>query len=257
MTDQGWRGFRSYWDRGWPVERPPWGVFEVLLVIVLVFVLLFSLRLFDPYRLAALAAALFPGYSDRTLSLLLLLSLVQTLLIIGLVLGAARLRGSHPLRRLGLQNFNWRSVWLYGILGGVAIFIFIVVTMTLINSLWHQPLPPQEVAYLIGRTNGWRAQLGSLLMSCVLAPLSEELFFRGFAYPVLRSRLGVWPATLIVSCLFGALHYDLARFLPIALGGAFFALACEKTRSLYPAIAAHSTWNILTTLVILLTGSPA
>jgi len=232
-------------------------VFEVLLVIILVFVLLFSLRWFGSYRLTALATALFPGYSNGALSLLLLLSLVQTLLMIGLVLGAVRLRGSHPFRLLGLQNFNWRSVWLYGILGGVAVFIFIVVAMTLINSLWHQPLPPQEVAYLIGRTNGWRAQLGSLLMSCVLAPLSEELFFRGFVYPVLRSRLGVWPAMLIVSCFFGALHYDLARFLPIALGGAFFAFSCEKTRSLYPAIAAHSTWNTLTTLVILLTGSPS
>jgi membrane protease YdiL (CAAX protease family) len=230
---------------------------EVLLVLALVFLLLFALRLSGLEWLTALAVALFPGYGNANLSLLLLMSLVQACLMIGLVLGAARFRSWRAWRLLGLRDCSPRSLLSYGLLGGVAVFMFIALSMALISYLLRLPLQPQQVAYLFSGAHGWQAGLGSLLLAGVLAPVSEELYFRGFVYPVFRSRLGVWPAVVISSCLFAALHYDLARFVSIALGGVFFALACERTRSLYPAILAHSTWNTLSVLIIILAGSPA
>ena len=147
MSEGYWRSsrdFRGYWDPGFPEQRPPWGIIEVLLVIALVFLLLLPLRLFGSHWLIPLAVALFPGYSKPSLSLQLFLGLVQTLLMIGLVLGTARLRSRTPWKLLGFQGFSWRSVWLFGILGGLAVFISIVVAMTLISALWHLPVPSQE-----------------------------------------------------------------------------------------------------------------
>lgn len=226
-------------------------------MLALLFLLLFALRQFAWEWLTALAVALFPGYDETALSLLLLMSLVQAILMIALVLGTARLRSWRAWRLLGLRDCSLRSLFVYGLLGGVAIFILIVISMTLISSLLRLPLPPQQVANLFSGAHDWQTRFGSLALAGVLAPLSEELYFRGFVYPVFRSRLGVWPAVAISSCLFAVLHYDLVRFVPIAIGGAFFALFCERTRSLYPAILAHSTWNVLSATFILLAGSLA
>ena len=52
----------------------------------------------------------------------------------------------------------------------------------------------------------------------VVAPVAEELFFRGFFYRALRTRLGVTSAALIDGAVFGALHFqgaDTAIILPV------------------------------------------
>ena len=44
------------------------------------------------------------------------------------------------------------------------------------------------------------------LLVCVLAPLAEEFFFRGYFFTALRSWRGMWPAALITGLVFGGIH---------------------------------------------------
>ncbi len=88
--------------------------------------------------------------------------------------------------------------------------------------------------------------LGALTV-CVGAPLVEELFFRGFFYRSLRSRMGVLPAALIVGAVFGAIHWENPRtavVLPV-LGvlGAVFCLVYERTGTLFSTIGLHAINN--------------
>ncbi len=86
-------------------------------------------------------------------------------------------------------------------------------------------------------------QLASIGAAVTLvAPLGEELIFRGFFYRALRMRLGVWPALLITSLAFSALHPSLGPYL--VLSGAF-CLAYEWTGSLWTSILLHGLWNLL------------
>jgi membrane protease YdiL (CAAX protease family) len=88
----------------------------------------------------------------------------------------------------------------------------------------------------------------------VVAPVSEEFFFRAFFYRALRTRLRVWASALICGLVFGALHFegpDTAVILPvIAFFGVGQCLVYEKTGSLFAVIAIHAAFNTVATLGI-------
>ncbi|MEZ9523712.1 CPBP family intramembrane glutamic endopeptidase [Enterovibrio norvegicus] len=83
----------------------------------------------------------------------------------------------------------------------------------------------------------------SLFVLCVLAPLLEEMLFRGI---ILRGFLNHYsPAKSIVlsSLLFGVFHANLYQFISASIAGCFFAWLFYKSRSLWPSIFAHSIVN--------------
>jgi uncharacterized protein len=84
------------------------------------------------------------------------------------------------------------------------------------------------------------------LLICVGAPLVEELFFRGFLFPALRSWKGTWPAAIVVGALFGAAHAlgsDPAYLVPLGLFGLGLCLIYQWTGSLWPGIGLHALNN--------------
>jgi uncharacterized protein len=88
----------------------------------------------------------------------------------------------------------------------------------------------------------------------VLAPVSEEFFFRGFFYRALRTRLRVWSASLIDGVAFGALHVGGTPFelLPvIAVFGVGQCLVYERTGSLFAVIAIHAAFNTFAMLGVI------
>ena len=86
----------------------------------------------------------------------------------------------------------------------------------------------------------------------VVAPVTEEFFFRGFFYRALRTRLPFWIAAPIDGLVFGALHFegfDTAVILPvIAVFGIGQCLVYERTGSLFAVIAIHAAFNTFATL---------
>jgi membrane protease YdiL (CAAX protease family) len=92
----------------------------------------------------------------------------------------------------------------------------------------------------------------------VLAPLVEEVFFRGFMYGSLRGRLPVFWAALVCGSLFAAVHplYGGAAWnlVPVlALAGIAMCLLYERTGSIWPAIAFHFVMNV--GILTIVTGS--
>lgn len=88
----------------------------------------------------------------------------------------------------------------------------------------------------------------SAALTCVIAPICEEVLFRGFIFTALRNWRGVWPAALITGVLFGAVHAGSAPavdLVPLAALGFALCLLYYRTGSLYPSIAAHSLNNSL------------
>jgi membrane protease YdiL (CAAX protease family) len=229
-----------------PRCNPPWGIASIVVVFALYLVLSFALGII--IAVLDLHAGL-----QISPSALLLASLASEGLLAVLVLGVVRFRYHSSLRILGLSGTSWRDLLYYGICSGFGISFLMIVSMSVFFSLSHLHPQPQPVVDLIVSVAHSRwLFLGCLLLAGVFAPVCEEMYFRGFVYPVLRHRFGMPAAVLITSCLFAAIHFDLVRFLFLALLGAFLAIVCEKTRSLLPAIAAHSAYNLASIVLLFL-----
>jgi hypothetical protein len=83
----------------------------------------------------------------------------------------------------------------------------------------------------------------------VWAPAIEELTFRGLLYATLRTRLGVVTSVVLSAALFALPHgYGVAGSLSVLLSGVLWAVAYERTRSLWPGLLAHCANNVLSTL---------
>jgi membrane protease YdiL (CAAX protease family) len=83
------------------------------------------------------------------------------------------------------------------------------------------------------------------LAGIVVAPLVEEIFFRGFLYPGLREKYGWIPAALISAVLFAAVHLHPIIMPPIFLLGLLFAYLYERTESIWPGVIMHFATNTL------------
>ncbi len=85
-----------------------------------------------------------------------------------------------------------------------------------------------------------------IVLITMVAPLGEELFFRGYFFGALRNWKGFWPAAIITGAVFGAIHIGSAPIgftVPLAFFGFGLCWLYQRTGSLYPCIALHALNN--------------
>ena len=128
-------------------------------------------------------------------------------------------------------------------LGGLAVSIVMTAAIGgLVESITGEPVPQPEQIPISGEPSTallWLLGVGVV----VLAPIAEEVFFRGMLFAGLRRWAAPWPAVLLSSVIFGITHVIPIVILPIAALGVLLAWLVEKRRSLVPAIVAHMTFN--------------
>jgi membrane protease YdiL (CAAX protease family) len=84
-----------------------------------------------------------------------------------------------------------------------------------------------------------------LLAGIVVAPVVEELFFRGFVYAGLAERYSWRKAAVISSAFFALVHLQLTAVLPIFILGYIFAYLYRRSGSIWPAVLMHVSTNAL------------
>lgn len=129
------------------------------------------------------------------------------------------------------------------VLAFVLFLAFSVAWATLLESNTKEKLLEQ-----LGANEGTALLLGSAALTCVIAPICEEILFRGFIFTSLRNLRGPWPAAVLTGLLFGAVHSTSAPvqdLLPLAFLGFALCVLYRMTGSLYPCIAAHALNNVI------------
>lgn len=84
------------------------------------------------------------------------------------------------------------------------------------------------------------------LSAVLIAPLTEEIIFRGFLFRNLRDTVGKGLAAVLSGLVFGLVHLHPTLILPLTGLGIALALLYEWTGSLWVPIAAHMAFNLLT-----------
>jgi membrane protease YdiL (CAAX protease family) len=170
------------------------------------------------------------------------------------VLGAGR--GKFTLAEIGLVPPRWRWTWLavaVGLVllllpmrGGLGLLVEYLLNGNLDSLAARSQLiqPAGTDALSFGLT---------LLFVGILVPISEELFFRGAIFTVLRDHWPVWAAVLVSSALFGLGHADSLGVVAASfVMGVVNAIAFEKTRSIWVPVAIHAANNSLAIILVYL-----
>lgn len=90
------------------------------------------------------------------------------------------------------------------------------------------------------------AVLATTAVSVVgVAPIVEEIIFRGVVFRGARARWPLVPAMMLTGMLFAGFHLDGPHLIPLAAVGGLFSYAYERTGSLWSAIAAHAGLNAM------------
>ena len=91
-----------------------------------------------------------------------------------------------------------------------------------------------------------------LLLLAVIAPVAEELLFRGYLYPALREKMSKYAAVGISAMLFALLHMNPMALIPITIIGVVLAVLYEMTRSIIPCVVCQAMNNLLVFCVLML-----
>lgn len=173
--------------------------------------------------------------------------------LVGAVVVSSRLRGTGDLRAdIGL-DVRWRDT-VIGLPVGLAMQVLMVPAIYLIINRFVGELdvsgPARE---LVGRASG-ASQLLLALGLILVAPVVEELFFRGLLLRGLRGRMRAGPAVAVSGLLFGATHFQLVQLPALTAVGIVFAALAVRFRRLGVAIWAHAAFNATAVSSLLLLG---
>jgi len=171
-------------------------------------------------------------------------TVVQDVGLVGAALLLAFMTGGRPwAAQFGFRRTSlwWSVLWIFCVY--VAFITF--------TAVWQTVVDIDEDTELLRELGADRSDLLlvlAALLVCVLAPLVEEVFFRGFFFRALYNWRGLWPAALLTGAVFGAIHIGsspVGALVPLAVLGVLLCLLYWKTRSLYPCIALHAINNAI------------
>jgi uncharacterized protein len=163
--------------------------------------------------------------------------------LVGVAYGVAADRGSPgraPATSLGLRR-PLRSPLAFA----AAAYIAYIVVALVYGSLVH---PHQrDITRDLGFGHGDLGTVFAALLIIVAAPVSEEIFFRGFIFGGFRRSLSFPVAAILSALIFGLFHYtgsgSEAVIPQLGFLGLAFAWVYEETGSIYPTIALHMLNN--------------
>jgi hypothetical protein len=135
--------------------------------------------------------------------------------------------------------------------GGIGYYVVTAVYQSLVHLHGSDKLPQS-----LGVGSSTAALAGAAVFVCVVAPIAEEFFFRGFIFGALRRwhvviggrDIGTWLAAVVTGMLFGLAHTGSAAaqyLIPLGFLGFVLCLVRWRTGSLYPCMALHSINNSL------------
>ena len=145
--------------------------------------------------------------------------------------------GQLGLRRPGV---GWRRA------AGMVVLLFFA--FLILSGAWNAAFHPGKEKLLenLGTNEGAALLVLGALLTCVFAPICEEILFRGYVFTALRNWRGTGLAAVLTGLVFGGVHAGSAPaldLLPLAALGFGLCLLYRFSGSLYPCFTAHAINN--------------
>lgn len=171
--------------------------------------------------------------------------------------------------RIYHEKDGFRKYALKGVSAAIALWVLLQILSVIFTLVFSQPNASSETSIQLGRIFGNTAGfLIVAILSAVLAPISEELLYRGVLARLISDHDLLDPETprkevilvgVIQAALFGVAHFqglssftDYLTIIWTGASGFIFYLLYVKSRNIYVPILTHSTYNLITFLAMYL-----
>ena len=146
----------------------------------------------------------------------------------------------------GLRWLRWKSIfWIMP----AFVFAMMIVGAILVAFGWQTWVQdslgakPQEAVTLVRETSDVGLLVAMAVTAVIFAPITEELIFRGYLYPVVKRFTDRWFASIFSGVLFGVIHFNVMALPMLALMGFILAVIYERSGSLWVPIGCHAAFN--------------
>jgi len=219
------------------IIQPRWRAWEVILGIVGVVLTMIAVG----YLIELIAAI----WNISELLFIFWASLIQTFLMISVSWYFAVVKHGHSFRDLGFIKKGILPALPRGIKWGVLLFLMVMILGVFQAIIYPAEPDLQDFAKILLMVDSYGELFLAVIMGVVLAPIGEEVYFRGFLYPALRQHFGAAKGIIFTSLFFSCMHFDLYRLIPIAAGGIGLTYLYERSGNIWTNIIAHGVWNAI------------
>lgn len=250
----GYRLIRHYrpqvsWNQEGLVPSRPYGAADLLVLAIL-----------GTLFIGTMAAGSGENADASISSAAIVASMVFSLVVCaGLLLYLNRMRGLNPAELFGLQNIHWRSllkvVLIFALICVVSVSLVSILVSHWLQQVWPD-LQPQQMVETFQASSSIGLKLLVIVAAVIIAPLSEEILFRGFVYGVLKRYTDAPFAALSSSLMFAIIHMHLGSLLPLCMLAVLFCIAYEITGCLLVPMLLHIIFNA-TSILLMLFVDPA
>ncbi len=172
------------------------------------------------------------------------------ILVFGVLLFIS-LRLLHPVTLFGLKRLTLRGAGL-ALVSLIAAIPAIYFAYSLSMYFSGPDAAPQPLVQFFSSAKSTPLDRALLIFTAVVvAPVGEELIFRGYIYGVARRFAGRWSAAIFSALLFSAIHAHIPALAPLAVLALALTFVYESTGSLWAPMLMHATFNAITLILSL------
>jgi membrane protease YdiL (CAAX protease family) len=198
---------------------------------------------------AALTVAIV-GHGRLTAGIIAMGIAVPTTLAAGVAILITKLRGNGPRTDLRLR-WSWRG------LGQGLLFGFGGLLVTIPASMVYRLIVGSDANSAVGRVFqglrvSWPWAVAVFLLVVLVAPVCEEIIFRGLLWGALDWRWGRWAALAVTTVVFALAHFELTRAPLLIVIAIPIGLARLYSGGLMASVVAHQVTNLLPGLSLML-----
>lgn len=224
-----------------PVAEPPrtprWAPWTAVVALLVAF----GMAIFGAIVVGGVGAIFGASFEDPPPAVNIIATVVQDAAFIGAAVLFALRAG-----RLVPAHFGLARTRFWPAIGWMAATYVGYLTLSAVWSVIVDTDAEDTLPTSLGVDESTVALVAVCVLVTVIAPIAEEVFFRGYFFGALRNWRGPWLAAVLTGVVFGGIHAGSAPavfLLPLAILGFMLCLVRWRTGSLLPCIALHALNN--------------
>lgn len=133
------------------------------------------------------------------------------------------------------------ALFIWGVYYVVMLFVMAIIMQTHLFGI--DVNQAQDVGFSSANLDGFVGYVAAFFALVVVAPVFEEIMFRGFLYGRLRRRTGYWASAILTSLAFAVLHAQINVGIDVFILSMFLCYLRERFDSVWPGMIVHGFKN--------------